>query len=156
MANKKTQIAVAAILNYLGVDLVVDTKEHRLEMQKAIYLAHAAGVKLGYSYNWYVNGPYCAALADDYYEAARDNLAPLRVSRELEAKLKSVKMVIEDKPRTTTKAGWLEATASLDYMWRVQMVSEDNLIEACKKHKPHLGNILEPALGSLKTHGLID
>ena len=37
--------------------------EHRLRIQKFVYLLQAFGVYLGYDYSWYLHGPYCTRLA---------------------------------------------------------------------------------------------
>ena len=37
--------------------------EHRLRIQKFVYLLQAFDVYLGYDYSWYLHGPYCTRLA---------------------------------------------------------------------------------------------
>ena len=37
--------------------------EHRLRIQKFVYLLQAFGMYLGYEYSWYLHGPYCTRLA---------------------------------------------------------------------------------------------
>ncbi len=37
--------------------------EHRLRIQKFVYLLQAFGVYLGYDYSWYLHGPHCTGLA---------------------------------------------------------------------------------------------
>ena len=37
--------------------------EHRLRIQKFVYLLQAFDVYLGYDYTWYLHGPYCTKLA---------------------------------------------------------------------------------------------
>lgn len=44
--------------------------EHRLMLQKYIYIAKFFGLNLGYPYGIYLRGPYSSALADDYYKLA--------------------------------------------------------------------------------------
>ena len=39
------------------------TFEHRLRIQKFVYLLQAFDVYLGYDYSWYLRGPYCTNLA---------------------------------------------------------------------------------------------
>lgn len=41
------------ILEAMGIEPDVDTNDGRKVIQKAVYLAQAAGVPLGYSYRWY-------------------------------------------------------------------------------------------------------
>ena len=41
----------------------MDDFEHRLRVQKFVYLLEAFDVYLGYEYSWYLRGPYCSTLA---------------------------------------------------------------------------------------------
>jgi len=68
----RRQIATALILRELGVAPRLDSFTDRLVLQKATYLAQAAGFDLGYHYGWYLRGPYCSQLAKDMFAAASD------------------------------------------------------------------------------------
>lgn len=56
------QIRLKLVLDHLGISPDVSTLQNRICIQKAIFLAKYAGVDLGYSYNWYVHGPYSPEL----------------------------------------------------------------------------------------------
>lgn len=45
------------------LDFGMDDFEHRLRVQKFVYLLQAFDVYLGYEYSWYLRGPYCTGLA---------------------------------------------------------------------------------------------
>jgi len=66
----RQQIALKLVLDSMGLKVSVDSFESRLILQKAIYLAQAAGVNLGYYYQWYLYGPYCPSLTKDEYAVA--------------------------------------------------------------------------------------
>jgi uncharacterized protein YwgA len=66
----KQQIGVKLTADGLGLSFQVETFEDRLIMQKAIYLAQAAGVNLGYFYHWYLHGPYSPSLTRDEFAIA--------------------------------------------------------------------------------------
>ena len=51
-----------------GQELNMNTYDHRLMLQKLVYIVQEAGIKFGYSYNWYVKGPYCTELTRDSFE----------------------------------------------------------------------------------------
>ena len=68
----RRQIGLKLALDRLGLPLKVDSFEDRLILQKAIYLAQAAGVNLGYSFSWYLRGPYCPPVADDGITVAEE------------------------------------------------------------------------------------
>lgn len=63
----RQQIALKLAIHGLGLEFRINSFEDRLILQKAIYLAQAAGIHLGYYYHWYLYGPYCPALTRDAY-----------------------------------------------------------------------------------------
>lgn len=66
----RRQIGLKLVMDGLGLDVRIDDFDDRLILQKAIYLAQAAGVNLGYHYGWYLRGPYSPAVAEDGFAAA--------------------------------------------------------------------------------------
>ena len=46
------------------------TFDHRLRMQKFVYLMQSFDVYLGYDYSWYLRGPYCSTLAASGFSLA--------------------------------------------------------------------------------------
>lgn len=68
----RQQIGMKLTLDGLGLPFQLETFEDRLILQKAIYLAQAAGVRLGYYFRWYLRGPYCPALTADAYAVASE------------------------------------------------------------------------------------
>jgi len=52
----RQQIGVKLTTDSLKLPFQIGTFEDRLIMQKAVYLAQAAGVNLGYYYHWYLHG----------------------------------------------------------------------------------------------------
>jgi len=148
MDSSKRLAAIAAILNELGIEADLDSHDSRLQMQKSIYLAQAAGLDLGYRFNWYVRGPYSPNLADDYYEAFRDpDFAGTYIaSQDLRNRLQGVKNAIGSSPSSATTTEWLEALASVDFIRRVQR--KRSLEEARKKfeaEKPKLVRFFDQA-----------
>ena len=45
------------------LDFGMDDFDHRLRVQKFVYLLQAFDIYLGYDYSWYLRGPYCTQLA---------------------------------------------------------------------------------------------
>ena len=66
----RQQIGVKLTIDGLGMDFKINSFQDRLIMQKAVYLAQAAGVNLGYYYHWYLYGPYSPSLTRDEYAIA--------------------------------------------------------------------------------------
>ncbi len=63
----RQQIGMKLTLEALGIPFRLDTFNDRLILQKAIYLAQAGGIQLGYSYRWYLRGPYSTGLTRDAF-----------------------------------------------------------------------------------------
>lgn len=63
----RRQIGTKLTLDALGVRLQLDEFSDRLIVQKSIYLAQAAGVDLGYYFQWYLRGPYSPGLTRDVF-----------------------------------------------------------------------------------------
>lgn len=68
----RRQIGMKLTIDALGLPLKLGSFNDRLTLQKAIYLAQAAGVQLGYSHGWYIRGPYSPALARDAFAVAAE------------------------------------------------------------------------------------
>ncbi len=68
----RRQIGMKLMVEGLGLQVRIDTFEERLVLQKAVYLAQASGVDLGYFFRWYLRGPYCPGLARDAFAVAAE------------------------------------------------------------------------------------
>jgi uncharacterized protein YwgA len=77
----RQQIGVKLTVDGLGLPFKIDGFMDRLIMQKAVYLAQAAGVNLGYFYQWYLHGPYSPSLTRDEFAIAMDISADMDDSR---------------------------------------------------------------------------
>ncbi|KAF5432119.1 putative protein YwgA [Candidatus Methanophagaceae archaeon] len=53
-----------------GFRFDIEKFEHRLMLQKYVFISKFFGFNPGYSYSIYLRGPYSPALADDYYNFA--------------------------------------------------------------------------------------
>ena len=66
-----------------GSDFDYGNFEHRLEMQKAVYLLQDMGVPVGdYGFRWYQHGPYSQSLQDDMFFESRRQCKNVMVSKE--------------------------------------------------------------------------
>lgn len=68
----RQQIGVKLTVDGLNLPFKTEFFVDRLIMQKAVYLAQAAGVNLGYFYQWYLHGPYSPSLTRDEFAIAAD------------------------------------------------------------------------------------
>jgi uncharacterized protein YwgA len=120
---EKRLLLLKLVLDELGVPVDPSSLDSRKSMQKAVYLAQAMNVPLGYRFNWYVMGPYSPMLTEDYYnptlQSAEDGEAALR--SDIKARLKQLQVLIDSPsgegiPRTD----WLELLASWHYLRSAQ------------------------------------
>ena len=58
----RQQIALKLAVDGLELPFEINSFEDRLILQKAVYLAQAGGVNLGYYYQWYLLGHFCLSL----------------------------------------------------------------------------------------------
>lgn len=165
---------VLAILNSylsaLGVPPNIKTINDRKRVQKAVYLAEAAGAKLGYDYNWYVYGPYSPRLANDYYRLseailddeiqagteAENNQNIPKLKDSILEKLQSVAKIIE-KPAgfDLAQEDWLELTSSLHYLQKVERNDLTAARKVIAREKPHLSKYVDMGQAKLKAVSLL-
>ena len=60
-------LALGGILKRIYPDFNMKSFSNRLKLQKVIYLLQVRGINLGYSYSWYVFGPYSTGLTKDAF-----------------------------------------------------------------------------------------
>ena len=103
---------VIACLKHLGMKPDIESFEHRLIIQKAVYLLQLKGVRTGFSYGLYVRGPYSPELAKELYE----NKAKLKaLDARAELSQKELKAAEELKELFGLKPGLLEVASTYAY-----------------------------------------
>lgn len=158
-----SQVALKLVLDDLGVGADISTKSRRKTVQKAVYLVQAAGVDLGYRYNWYVMGPYSPALTRDYYALQQGIEASLDVTDDYELQAPVATVVADVMPILEPPAGvdleqadWVELVASVHFLLTKQRRSEDDARLVINSQKPHVAPYFELALAELKSKGLLN
>lgn len=158
---KKTQINLKLVLNGFGISSEISTLEDRKRVQKAIYIGQKAGVDLGYSYGWYLLGPYSPELTKDYFTLNNDIISgdedykSYQLVESLSSILDDIKSLMEVPQEVNLpQEDWLELVASIVY-W----MKEKNDIEFTKsilsQQKVPLMDYFDVALTISKEHGLI-
>lgn len=151
-------VALKLVLNELHESDDISTVENRLRVQKAIYLAQSAGVGLGYTYSWYVKGPYSPPLTRDYYELAASETASAGTSLKspVAQKLQEVRQILRmPKGVGLEKANWYELLASLHFLLTNSKYDKDRAFKFMKDNKSHLGDYLGIGYDHLKKHNMI-
>ena len=150
-------LQLKAFYSEMGINTATDTINKRLVLQKVALLGQEMGVPLGYSYNWYVKGPYSPSLTADYYEldgSSTEN--EFQFNEEIKGKLKLLSEEIDSSKYTEIRHYWVEALASILFLIKKSYKKEEDALEFIKNKKTHLGqDLLSDAVSSLKKLGLI-
>jgi len=100
---------------------------HRLKLQKYVYIARNFGFKAPYNYSLYIHGPYSSSLADDYYA-----IDDFQNEESIELDERFVKLV-KDKSEK-----WLElASTVIMIRKRYVDINRHKLIKLVKTVKPY-------------------
>ena len=117
----KQQLGTKLTLDDLGVSLELGTFAERLIVQKAIYLAKAAGNDCGYYFRWYLRGPYSPELTCDVFSikaeigAGLDESDAWTLDQDARQRLRSVKRLVSTRD-PSRKARKLELLASVHFL----------------------------------------
>ncbi len=149
----KEHILLKLVLDRIGFgNIEIDTFEKRLILQKKIYLLQLTGTDLGYRYNWYLQGPYCPALANDTFNLREeirydDEFNDYELNMKTQNRFEILNKIIgmPDTP-TIRESEWVELLASLHYLkhiayWPGKCKPEfDEIFEKLKESKPHFAD----------------
>lgn len=156
-------------LTKLGVPPRIKTIDDRKRVQKAIYLAQAAGADLSYDYNWYKHGPYSPELANDYYKlseaillnkipanADASNSEGVTLKDSYVEKLQSLDPLIRRPDNFPRKQeDWLELVSSLHFLQRKKRMNLEAARKMIEKEKPQLLEYVDQAQERLQTMKLL-
>ena len=120
---------------------------HRLKVQKYVFIANNFGFKTPYTFSLYIHGPYSSSLADDYYaiENYEEN-TPVELDNSF---VKLVKGKSEE---------WLELAATIILIKnRYDKINRDFLIELVRTAKPFADkNRLKKIIRKLKRYDCLN
>jgi uncharacterized protein YwgA len=160
----RQQIGVKLAIDGLGLEFKIDGFGDRLILQKAIYLAQAAGVNLGYYYHWYLHGPYSPSLTRDEYAIDMDIATGLDESKgwKLDGtssqRLKEMRAIFKE-PQRDKLAKKLELLASVHFLIDRRQVTRANteqITETLKRFKKDFSEEeVQRALKELIDYGLL-
>lgn len=131
------QIGLALALKEAGVSSNMAGFDSRLILQKAVYLLEEAGIRLGYSYNWYLRGPYSPGLTRDLYDL-KSNTTDVEGwvldedSKTAAHRLRSL-FIMAPEESLASMASRLELLASLHYLARRGKLNVEDDDQATKQ-----------------------
>jgi uncharacterized protein YwgA len=151
-----------AFLTELGQSPVIETRDDRLRVQKAVYLGQLTGVDLGYRYNWYVHGPYSPSLTQDYFaldglsEEERGQVQAAELNSATRAKLAAARPLFNAPEGVDLPLhSWLELLSSWHYLLRIAKYPEEKASATINTQKSHVSNYINQADAALKQNGFM-
>ena len=158
----RQQIGVMLVLDALRLPFDLSYFNERLIYQKAIYLAQAAGINLGYYYHWYLHGPYCSPLTKDGYdintEIASREWQEWQLDEASRTKLEKIKQVFIPTDRQNL-ANKIELLASVHFLIDRKQVKDRDVTEITatlhRFNKPFSEEEVQDALGELVHYGFL-
>lgn len=136
-------IANGVIFQKMGISK--DTFDDRLICQKKVYLLEALGTDLGYTYNWYVRGPYSPSLTNYVYNNIEvlnaNDFSKYKLSKSAEENVERVNSLVEKKKQDLDISSWYELLASLIYICKNKLSfqiddKQQSLFDVLMKYKP--------------------
>lgn len=119
--------------------------DHRMEMQKAVYLLQDMGVPVGdYGFRWYLHGPYSQTLQDDMYFESGRTFTTFSLVDEHAERINLLRELIHSEQRGEySLPEWVECLASLHYLKKNVMgfnATSDAVVAELERRKSHLSN----------------
>lgn len=158
-------IDIANGIVFQRLEINKDSFDARLICQKKIYLLQSLGTNLGYTYNWYVRGPYSPALTSYIYAnldvLSSNDFSEYNLIGETEENIRRVNELETKKRADFTTASWYELLASLLYIhnnrmsWKIDQ-QDRSLFSTLMKYKPQYNEEqCGYAVGILRDYGFI-
>ena len=124
-----TNIDIANGLVFQSLGVGKDTFDERLLSQKKVFLLQELGVDIGYSYNWYIRGPYSPDLANYIFH----NLDILK-----EQDLSGYRLSEAGKKPDSLRSlpSWYELLASFLYIHKAWKKNGDDVFTSLLQYKP--------------------
>jgi uncharacterized protein YwgA len=134
-----------ACLKMVGINPKMETFSERKRVQKMVYLLDKVfHLNFGFSYNWYLHGPYSPELTRiifDVIEKEREDIAkPAPLSTADKAKIARLKLFLNDDIESTDT---LELLVSLHYLlncWPESDSRVENAVNFLKSKKPYFSD----------------
>lgn len=127
-----TNIDIANGIVFQAMSISNDSFDNRIIAQKKIYLLQELGIDIGYSYNWYLRGPYSPDLTTYIYnniDMLKDQqFSDVKLTDKAQVAINTVNGFASSKPSSLSVASWYELLASIHYI-----ICKMKSAEPCKK-----------------------
>ncbi|MDA4110945.1 MAG: hypothetical protein OK439_00290 [Thaumarchaeota archaeon] len=131
-----------AVLRELGISRDMSSFQHRLKLQKVIYLLQQYGLQTRWGFNWYLRGPYSPELAHALYESQREEVHNFQLGDRDRKSIETLEKYVDVAKSTPSE---LEAASAILYIRRAKnglIRSISDLASEVIEQKPHLSPVL--------------
>ncbi len=142
MRNDYIPVAVALReLNCTSLDSISD----RILLQKKIYLLQDVGLPLGFSYNWYIHGPYSPDLTSAVYRIIPEGFESVE-DKNFKTEYKEMVDKVNKLETNSSYArdlgvsSWYELLASISYWYKKGIINKDKLTLRVNELKPQFSS----------------
>lgn len=115
-----TNIDIVNGLVFQALRINKETFDERLVSQKKVFLLQEMGVDIGYSYNWYVRGPYSPDLATYIFSnldvLKEQDFSKYHLTESVQKNIDAVNNLGAKKPDSLSLPSWYELLASVVYI----------------------------------------
>lgn len=136
--------------------LDVSYLSNRIRIQKIVYLLQKSGLNLGYSFSFYIYGPYCSDLASDAYTVCNTGhlSSKIKFNDTDSAIITKVKTMIDICPNDSA---WCELLGTIVYLIKDEKISETSLFSKLVEHQAYLNDTtrFKTAMRLLTQNGLL-
>lgn len=132
---------IANGLIFKALKLNIDNLDNRIIAQKKIFLLQELGVKLGYSYNWYLHGPYSPDLTSYLYDNLKVfyngfNFEGYTCTETVSNYIDKINDLGNNVPEGFNIVSWYELLASLLYLYEKDGLKNKKLFKKLIGYKP--------------------
>lgn len=132
---------IANGLIFRGLRISIDSLDDRIIAQKKVFLLQELGINLGYSYNWYIHGPYSPTLTSYLYDnlefLQEYNFGDYACTNQVLNDINIVNDFGRNIPVGLNEVKWYELLASLLYLNRKDGIQiREELFDRLLKYKP--------------------
>lgn len=150
---------LAALLSAFG-GFEIRTVADRKRVQKLVYLAQQLNIPMGYSFGWYIHGPYSSSLARDYFRlesrrASGEELLQYKLDGRYNGSSKTLHEILSVKPDPLSDPDWAELLASIVFLKKESGLSTDEVRSTINNKKRHVSRYFDVAYRSLAEKQII-
>jgi uncharacterized protein YwgA len=136
-AEEEKTFLLGVVLKRIG-NFDLGTFKGRLVLQKTIYLLQSYGLNLGYTFSWYIHGPYSPELAKTAFRLQK-SFTQIPVTEftepQIEAKFSDFLGFLGEEK---TNGDWLEQLACTHFLKAINPEEEKSeIIQKVLKHESH-------------------